>query len=59
MLHPQGQLPAQSIVGYPGRKAIPVFDQQVQQQGSVVGIILGAAAVERFPVTGQRFGIDR
>ena len=59
MLDPQGQLAAQGIVGYPGRESLPVFDQQIQQQGGIVGIILGAAAGKRFAVAGQRFGINR
>jgi hypothetical protein len=59
MLDPQGQLPAQGIVGYPGRELLPVFDQQIQQQGRIVGIILGPTTGKRFPVAGQRLGINR
>jgi hypothetical protein len=59
MLDPQGQLSAQGIVGDPGRELLPVFDQQIQQQGRIVGIILSPTTGKRFPVAGQRLGINR
>jgi hypothetical protein len=42
----------------PGREALRVFDQQIQQQGRIVGIILGTTTGKRFPVAGQRLGIN-
>ena len=59
MLDPQGQLPAQDVVGHPGSELLPVFDQQIQQQGRIVGIILGSTGGKGFPVTGQRLGVNR
>src|SRR5262249_44478646 len=58
MLDPQGELAAQRIVWHPGLKLLSVFDQQVQQQGGIVGIIFGPTGKKGLSVAGQRLGID-
>ena len=58
LLHQQTQLAARRIVGDPGLEVLPVPADQVQQQSGIAEVPLGAAAVEGFPILGQRFGRD-
>jgi hypothetical protein len=59
VLHQIWQRPRLGIFGSPGLQPIPMLEEQLKHILRIPRISFGPAGRERFPVRGQRGGVDR